>query len=532
MAARQTTSDSSWQRPVAEQYGLRRFVQTMRERARLAAVIALAVIGLAIAYLLTANKVYEAQADILVTPIPADDQTLAGLGLITESVDPTLDVQTAAQLVHTNQVAARTANQFRGRSADEILDDVTVEAVGQSNVLAVVASQPSAEQAANLANAFAQAAVDERTEKLRDRLDELLPELRLQQEELASAGGASEVLGEQIARLTSLQATGDPTIRLENAAEPPDSAASPRTALTLVLAVFAGLVLGIGGAYAIQVLDPRLRREEQLRARYRLPILARIPLERHHASSDAPLPWQRLSAGGIESYRALRAILTAPRGNVPTARSFMITGAQPSEGKSTVAINLAHSLARSGGSVLLIEADLRRPAIGRALGQQATSGVVSVMLGERTIEDAVVRTAREGVHQIDLLLADQSGPGVEELFSLPAAEQLIADAEQRYDYVVVDTPPITEVVDALPLARRVDAVMLVVRLGKTRLGRIRELAELLAGSRVRPVGFVVVGGTRDTRGYYYFETTPPKRRRLVARPELSEAPSGAREARG
>jgi capsular exopolysaccharide synthesis family protein len=533
VAANSPTSDSSWLQPAAEQYGLRRFLATMRERALLAAGIAAVVISLAVAYLLTADKVYEAQADILVTPIPAEDQSLAGLGLITRSVDPTLDVQTAAKLIRTNDVAALAADRVDGGNADEILGNVSVEPVGESDVLAVLAQADSAERAAELANAFAQAAVDERSDQLRERLDDLLPQLQAQLRDLEAGGTVSQELVERIAVLQSLEATGDPTLRVENPADPPESPTSPRVALTLVLAVLAAGLLGVGGAYAIHVLDPRLRRDEQLRARYQLPILSRIPLERVRGKRAAPLRWEDLSAAGIESYRALRGILTAPRRGGRAARTFMVTGAQPSEGKSTVAINLAHSLARFGATVLLIEADLRRPAIGRALGTEPTSGVVGVMLGTTELKDAVVPASTDGPGLIDLLLADESGPGVEELFSLPTVEQLIADAERHYDYVVIDTPPLTEVVDALPLARRVDAVLLVVRLGRTRLGRIRELAELLAGSRVRPLGFVVVGETREDRSYYYHETQQTRRRQLVAaRSSVSEAPPAGRQQRG
>jgi Mrp family chromosome partitioning ATPase len=153
--------------------------------------------------------------------------------------------------------------------------------------------------------------------------------------------------------------------------------------------------------------------------------------------------------------------------------------------------------------VLLIEADLHRPAVGKALGVSADRGVVSVMIGESEIADAAVAVTNY-VDNLHVLLADHLLLGVEELFSLPAAERMIEEAKRDFDFVVVDSPPLTEVVDALPLARKVDDVIVVVRLAKTRLGRIKELGELLASNDVRPAGFVVVGTPRQERGEYYY----------------------------
>jgi capsular exopolysaccharide synthesis family protein len=522
----QTSQSAGWQQPAVEQHGLRRFLQTLREGAWLVLATVAVTTSLAVAYVMSTDDVYEAQADMLITPIPADDQLLAGLGLITESVDPTLDVQTAVQLIRTNEVAER-AKETLGldASADDVLADVKVEPLGQSNVVGVIADQPTAKGAADLANAFGDAAVEQRSEELENRIDAILPRLSTQAE--TAPGDLGLEYAQQVAQLEGLRATGDPTIRVENPAQLPESASWPRPSLTIALSLLAGLALGIIAALASRLLDPRLRREEQLRGLYRLPILSRIPRERR-GDADTPLAWNQLSAGAIEGYRTLRATLNAARRGETGSRSILITGAAPSEGKTTTAINLATALSLGGANVILIEADLRRPAIGGALGVKAEKGIVSVLVGETTLAEALVQAEGHSPN-LRLLLADHSGPWLAELFSHSAAETLVEEAGRHADFVVVDSPPLTEVIDALPLARQVDQVVMVVRLGKTYLGRIKELGELLAGTGITPAGFVVVGGARQSSYYYaYGEPAGASRR---AKRQLNETPQAAAQQR-
>ena len=140
------------------------------------------------------------------------------------------------------------------------------------------------------------------------------------------------------------------------------------------------------------------------------------------------------------------------------------------------------------------------------------------MIEQTKLEDALLTTNAFGPNLM-LLLADHSGPGVPELLSLQAAQRLLARAEALADYVIIDSPPLTDVVDALPLARRADGVLIVVRLGKSRLPRIKRLGELLASNDIRPVGFAVLGIAKEARSssyYYYAESTASPRKEGAA----------------
>jgi capsular exopolysaccharide synthesis family protein len=289
--------------------------------------------------------------------------------------------------------------------------------------------------------------------------------------------------------------------------------------LTIIAGIFGGLILGIGAAFASNALDPRLRREEQLRELYSLPILARVPKEKRAPTftlgkrrlgigprerERRALPPGELSAATLESFRTLRTMLAAQRREDGNSRSILVTGPSPSEGKTTTAINLASSLALAGNRVILIEADFRRPTVGEALGVRARVGIGDVLLGNVALEDALVLAPPFG-DNLCALLVDRADDWLAEVLSLPAAEALLEDAKRLADYVVLDSPPLTQVIDAMPLARQVDDVVLVCRLGSSNLTQLAHLGDLLDQNGIKPAGFVVVGGAAPEEASYYRE---------------------------
>lgn len=501
-----------WLRPADEQGGLSYYVDVLRERLWIVVAIVVVTVATAGAYLFTAEDVYEGEASLLITPAPPDDALAANLGLPLATNDPTRDVETAATLTTSLEVAERAGEQLGLDDTPRSLQrKVTAEPIASSNLIQITAEGPTARQAADLANAFADGLVDDRTEALHDEVDELLPQLNTQLESGNSAGlSPDSTLQSDITRLEAYREGPDPTVRVENRAVPATSPVSPKPVLTALGALLAGVVLGIAGAFAAQTLDPRLRREEQLRNRYRLPILARVPKD--SSRKNKPLGPAAISLPTKEAYRTLRANVVAARRNPRAPHAVLITGSSPSEGKTTTAINLAGSLALGGNRVILIEADLRRPAIAQTLGLEVKTGVVSTMLENVSIDDALITTAAFGP-SLKLLLADYKGGWMSELFSLHAAQRLLSAAKARADYVIVDSPPLTTVVDTLPLARQVDDVIVVARLGVTRLDRLPELAELLASNGITPLGFALIGTERMESGYYYHDeddATPPE----------------------
>lgn len=517
MAASNTPSSADWLNPPEEQEGLSRYVEIVRERFWLIFLTIAITTGIAILYVGTASKTYEAQAELLVTPISGNDPVLASLGLIGVSADPTRDVETASQLVTNLSVAEAVRGTLDSpQPAQELLGKVTAVPVAQSNIVAVTATEGSPEGAKELADAFAQQAVATRTAKLHKQIEQQLQPLEQILRNSGEAVVGEDSIGNQVAQLRLLASGPTPDMRVQTLAALPTAQASPRVALSIAAGLIAGVILGAVAAFASQALDPRLRRETQLRRLYRLPVLGRIPKESRGSSS--PLSPGQLSPVTSEAYRTLRSTLSTH--GADGAQVIMVTGSAPSEGKTTTAVNLAASLALSGKRVILIESDLRRPVLGNTLGlAPQRGGVVSVLIENVSLADALVQTSLYGPN-LKVLLADYEGGWIADLFSIPAAEQMIADAREMVDYVIVDSPPLNEVVDAMPLARLADTVLLVVRLGSTRLDKLAHLGELLAENGVRPAGFAVVGVPRPRRSEYHYYSgayAPPAngaRRRL------------------
>ncbi|HEY5053332.1 MAG TPA: AAA family ATPase [Solirubrobacterales bacterium] len=506
MANTTDPSSTDWLRPPEEQEGLKRYVETFRERLWLIVVITAITTGIAILYVATATKTYQAESDLLITPVTGTDPVLASLGLIGGSSEPTRDIETASRLVTNADVADAAKRSLHSPLSGAALQaKVAAVPVAQSNFVAVTATETSPLAAKQLADAFATEAVKTRTDSLHEQIEQQLPVLEAQLETHGNSTVGEASIADQIAQLQLLASAPIPDMRVQTLATTPTSQASPRPVLSVIAGLMAGAILGVVAAFGAQVLDPRLRRESQLRRLYRIPILGRIPKEPR--PEEKPLSPRRLSPVTSEAYRTLRATLTATASRDNAGRVILITGSAPSEGKTTTAVNLAVSLALSGKKVILIESDLRRPVLGSTLQVQPEhGGVVGVLIENISLADALTPTDLYGPN-LQLLLADYEGGWIAELFSIPAAERLIEDARQMADYVIIDSPPLNEVVDALPLARLADAVLVVVKLGTTKLDKLGQLGELLAENGVRPAGFAVVGVPRPSRGEYHYYAT-------------------------
>ncbi len=203
----------------------------------------------------------------------------------------------------------------------------------------------------------------------------------------------------------------------------------------------------------------------------------------------------------MEAFRTLRSAIGYATLDAP-ARMLAITSALPSEGKSTVLVNLAISYAQEGKRVLVVDCDLRRPSQHRFWpGSSNEHGVTTVLLGEKTLGEAIQHT---GVDGLDLLSSGPVPPNPGKLVESLRLRQVLLEASRSYDLVLVDTPPIMVVNDASFIGRIVDHVIVLVESGATSRRVIADARNRLESGGVEPLGLVLNKLDYSTAGYGYY----------------------------
>ncbi len=328
-------------------------------------------------------------------------------------------------------------------------------------------------------------------------------------------------------------------IRVVDSAEVPRRPARPRVFLNLAIGVLLGASLGVGAAFVQEYLDNTLKTSEDVERFLNAPALALIPSVESlnnrggriygyglygrsklltgggqtAPQARAPLApvgsgksWYRIDREGqqfsalSEAFRSLRTSVLLSTAERPP-RSLLISSSQPGEGKTTVSVNLAISLAQLGQRVLLIDGDMRRPCIHKAFDAKDTAGLVSYLTGQQEWR----RTAHPtDVPGLDLLVCGPVPPNPAELLSSDRMRTLLQEAMEEYNFVVVDSPPLLSVADSRVLAALVEGVILVVKGGDTP----REVAQRAEGYAL-DVGANLIGvvlNNLDVRAgnYYYY----------------------------
>ena len=201
-----------------------------------------------------------------------------------------------------------------------------------------------------------------------------------------------------------------------------------------------------------------------------------------------------------EAYKTLRTNLRFSLSH-DGCKKLCLTSALASEGKSTTVLNLAISFAMTGSRVLLIDGDMRRPSLSRLLIERAAPGLSNVLSGQSTIEESIRRDIRP---QLDVLFSGDIPPNPLELLGHTRMEQMMSWLTEHYDFILIDTPPVTIVSDACVIASLTDGVLFLVRQNETDKNTVIQGVKQLELSNAKLLGFVMNGVTQGRgRGYKY-----------------------------
>ena len=294
-------------------------------------------------------------------------------------------------------------------------------------------------------------------------------------------------------------------------ASPLEQSQSSLIITTVVFSLMGGVVV----AFLLDSLDTGLRSIAEIESVTDLPSLAVIPRARRSSAEQAShLSTAQRNIGLLtqpksqfaEAFRSLRTSLMLSMVGQPPKR-ILFTSATPSEGKTTVATNLACVLAQGGERVLIIDADLRRPNVHHRFGLNGRIGLTTLLTGATSFEDSLQKVAE--FPNLDVLPSGPVPPLPTEMLSSEAMNALLAKCSEIYSHVVIDSPPILSVTDGVILARDADAVVLVVRHGKSSKQIVRRARDLLIRSGA-PITGVVLNAV-DLRspeyyGYYGYST--------------------------
>lgn len=201
-----------------------------------------------------------------------------------------------------------------------------------------------------------------------------------------------------------------------------------------------------------------------------------------------------------EAYNTLR---TNIRFAIPGegCKRLCLTSGLASEGKSTTILNLAISFADTGGKVLLIDGDMRRPSLARLLIEKASPGLSNVLAGLVEAEEAIHKNVRPN---LDMIFSGEIPPNPLELLGHPRMKALIDNMSSRYDYILIDTPPVSIVSDACEVANVTDGVLFLVRQNSTEKDAVLRGIKQLELSNSRLLGFVMTGIMDEgSKGYKY-----------------------------
>ncbi|MCB0882598.1 MAG: polysaccharide biosynthesis tyrosine autokinase [Thermoleophilia bacterium] len=443
--------------------------------------------------------------------------------------EPRRIAATQAQIAAAPEVAERTAAAVPGAglTAKEIHESTTVESAPDSDFLVITATNGSAATASVIANAYAKEfttykqAVDSAA-FVAARLDigKRMSEMR------ARGDGGTALyrdLEQKAATLRTLETLQTSNALVVNQATDATKI-RPTPAKSALMGAILGLLLAGGAVAVIELVDKHVRDSDEIVEALGVPLLGRLPAPPGGRRSERSITVRTDPASPYaEALRSVRTSLEFLRAD-RSVRAIMVTSARPGEGKSTTAVNLAAAYASGGQRAVVVDMDLRRPAVTEHFAEELhlapaheLPGVTTIALGHHTVQDALIYLPssaadgdpfQPGSRMIAAVPAGPTPPNPAEAVASSPVASMLTSLRQMFDVVIVDVPPLLSASDAVAITHLVDGIVLVANTSAARRDGLKEVRRLLDTCPARPLGVVITGeGTRGGMRPYQSRTS-------------------------
>ena len=494
---------------------LRDYINVIRARKWVIIQAVLIVTLTALVVSLVQTPVYESEAQILIAETGTSSDIFGDLGIsISSSAERGLSTQ--VQLMQVRPLLENTIAELDlGMTPEDLAEKVEVSAVGQTNIVTIVAKDDDPEVAAAVANTLADefvawsqdynresinaaaAEVEERLEAAKAEILSLGQEISDQGKsdelsaELAIATGNYTTLASKLEELRIQSQLETGAGRIVSPAVTSTSPVEPSPVRNTALGLVVGLVFGLGMAFLYEYLDNTIKSASEVEELTAAPLIGSIPSEKYEKDTGrrATILTHPASAAA-EAYRVLRNNLDFINfeHNIST---LLVASAAPTEGKSTLSANLAASLAQAGRRVVLVSCDFRKPTTEQFFGVRNLIGLSDVLTGAHTLKSALQKP-REDMSLL-VLTSGKLPPNPSELLGSEKMRDLLEALKEWGDWVIIDTPPLLAVADAAAVARWCDGALLITHAGHSTRDAVKRAREMLDKVGARVLGSVVWG---------------------------------------
>jgi capsular exopolysaccharide synthesis family protein len=497
----------------------------VRSRARIIIVTTVVVTAVAVGASLLMTPLYQGQATIMLSLQNTGTALLGAPQLYRTDMALQRDVQTQVNVMRSAVILRRVIDSMQlSLNPTELAKKVTVKFDGETNIVTIEVTDKSADHAAKIANAIAKSYVSWSQEQQRSSIGAAVVDVEkrlvaaekqiadvqtainagdrsgTRQAELDAAKSLYKTLSDNVETLKINEQLSSGYGSILSTASPDPVPVSPKPVRNGALGLVLGLLLGLGIALVVETLDNTIKSAEEIKELYDAPVLCSIPIEVQKGTLERLSVIDSPGGPTAEAYRVLRNNLGFINFE-HDIKTVLVTSAMPSEGKSTVAANLATVLARAGKSVVLVSCDFHQPGSARFFHVDNRFGLSDVLRGTMTVQGVMERP--KDIENIAVIPAGNKPPNPSELLGSAAMEEMIATLRESVDWVILDTAPLLVVADAAAAARWVDGVLVVAQANSSTRDAARQSREQLenVGARILGVAFWGIEDTTVRGGY-------------------------------